>query len=139
MKRKLALILSLFALLSTMLYVRFNTVEVKASDDIDPSKIYEIQMLWNNSMTVNDVAVSKDGNYLAAVNSTGVFYFASDNSTPKWWYSGTTFLSVAISADGEYVVAGDGNGIVYYFNDSQATTGERQYPTWMSVDLGGAS
>jgi len=34
MKRKLALALSLFALLSTMLYVRFNNVEVKASDDI---------------------------------------------------------------------------------------------------------
>jgi hypothetical protein len=121
-----------------MLYVRFNTAEVKASDDIDPSKIYEIVMLWNNSMTVNDVAVSKDGNYIAAVNNTGLYYFAYDNSTPKWWYSGTTFLSVAISADGEYVVAGDNSGYLCYFNDSRTTTNDRSAPTWMSIDLGGS-
>jgi hypothetical protein len=138
MKRKLAFILSLFALLSTMLYVRFNAVEVKAADGVDPSKIYGIEMLWNNSMSVYDVAVSKDGNYIATVNDTGIFYFASDNSTPKWWYLWqNTYRSVAISADGEYVVAGDNNGQLSYFNDSRTTTNERSAPTWMSIDLGG--
>jgi len=139
MKRKLVFILSVFVLLSTMVYVRFNTVEVKASDGIDPSKIYEVEMLWNNSMAVNDVAVSGDGNYLAAVNDTGVFYFAWDNSTPKWWCLWqSTFLSVDISADGEYVVAGDNDGYIYYFNNSRATTGERVHPTWMSKQMWGA-
>jgi hypothetical protein len=120
-----------------MLYVRLNIVEVKAQVGIDPSKIYGIVMLWNNSMAVNDVAVSKDGNYIAAVNNSGLYYFAYDNSTPKWWYSGTTFLSVAISADGEYVVAGDNGGYLSYFNNSRATAGERSTPTWMSNGLGG--
>jgi hypothetical protein len=138
MKRKLVLILSLFALLSTTIYVRFNTVEVKAADGIDPSKIYGIEMLWNNSMAVNDVAVSGDGNYVAAVNDTGVFYFAWNNSTPKWWYLWQNmFRSVAISADGEYVVAGDNSGYLCYFNDSRITSNERSAPTWMSIDLGG--
>jgi len=138
MKRKSVLILSIFALLSTMLYVRFNTVEVKASGDIDPSKIYGIEMLWNNSMSVYDVAVSKDGNYIAAVNDTGLFYFASDNSTPKWWYLWqNTFRSVAISTDGEYTVAGDNSGYLCYFNDSRTTTNDRSEPTWMSIDLWG--
>jgi len=138
MKRKFVLILSLFALLSTMLYVRFNNVEVKAPDGIDPSKIYGIEMLWNNSMSVNDVAVSGDGNYLAAVNDTGIFYFASNNSTPKWWYLWQNmFRSVAISADGEYVVAGDNTGHLCYFNDSRTATNDRSTPTWMSIDLWG--
>ena len=134
-------ILSLFVLLASMLCVGFNTVEVKASDGIDTSKVYGVEMLWNNSMSVNDVAVSKNGDYLVAVNNTGVYYFASNNSSPKWWYlsSGGTeyFLSAAISADGEYVVAGDYDGYLHYFNNSIATTGQRLSLTWKSVDLGG--
>jgi len=137
MKRKFALILSLFALLSTMLTLRFNGVEVKAPDGIDPSKIYGIEMIWNNSMSVYDVAASTDGNYIAAVNNTGLYYFAWNISNPKWWYLGTTFLSVAISADGEYVVIGDDSGHLRYFNDSRATIGERSDLTWTSVGLGG--
>lgn len=138
MKRKFVFILSLIVLLSPMIYVRFNTVEVKATDGIDPSKIYGVEMLWNNSMSVYDVAVSKDGNYIAAVNNTGLYYFAWDNSTPKWWYLWqNTFRSVAISADGEYVVAGDNGGYLCYFNDSRTTTNDRSAPTWMSIDLGG--
>ena len=138
MKRKFVSVLSLFALLFAVLMVGFKAVEVKAPDGVDPSKIYGIVMLWNNSMSVYDVAVSADGNYIAAVNDTGLYYFEWNISTPKWWYSGTTFLSVAISGDGEYVVAGDDSGYLSYFNNSRATTGERSAPTWTSRDLGGA-
>jgi WD40 repeat protein len=121
-----------------MLFVRLNTVEVKAPDGIDPSKIYGVEMLWNNSMAVNDVAVSGDGNYLAAVNNTGLYYFASDNSTPKWWYpSQSAILSAAISDEGEYVVTGSSDGYIYYFNDSRAITGERPSPAWNSSYLYG--
>ncbi|MGB9676394.1 MAG: WD40 repeat domain-containing protein [Candidatus Bathyarchaeales archaeon] len=137
MKRKFLLILSLFALLFATLSFRFNIAEVESMDGIDPSKIYGIIMLWNNSMSVYDVAVSTDGGYIAAVNETGLYYFEWNVSTPKWWYSGTTFLSVAISGDGEYVVAGDNSGYLSYFNDSRATTGERSAPTWTSQYLGG--
>jgi len=133
-----------------MFCVGFNTVEVKASDGMDTSKVYGVEELWNNSMSVNDVAVSKDGSYLVAVNNTGVYYFASNNSSPKWWYlssgPGTEyFLSVAMSADGEYVVAGDYYnyqtyyyGYLYFFNNSRATTGQRLSPTWKSASFYGA-
>ena len=141
MRRKFVFILSLSVLLAYLFCVGFNNVEVKASGGIDTSKVYGVEMLWNNSMSINDVAVSKNGSYLVAVNNTGVYYFASNNSSPKWWYlsSGGTeyFLSVAMSADGECVVAGDYNGYLHYFNDSIATTGQRLSPTWKSIDLGG--
>ena len=141
MRRKFVFILSLSVLLASLFCVGFNNVEVKASGGIDTSKVYGVEMLWNNSMSINDVAVSKNGSYLVAVNNTGVYYFASNNSSPKWWYlsSGGTeyFLSVAMSADGEYIVAGDYNGYLHYFNDSIATTGQRLSPTWKSIDLGG--
>ena len=141
MRRKFVFILSLSVLLAYLFCVGLNNVEVKASGGIDTSKVYGVEMLWNNSMSINDVAVSKNGSYLVAVNNTGVYYFASNNSSPKWWYlsSGGTeyFLSVAMSADGEYVVAGDYNGYLHYFNDSIATTGQRLSPTWKSIDLGG--
>ncbi|MEM3697124.1 MAG: WD40 repeat domain-containing protein [Candidatus Bathyarchaeia archaeon] len=137
MKTKYVLILSLTALLSAMLFYGFYTVEVKAPDGIDQplSKIYGILMLWNNSMSVYDVAVSKDGNYIAAVNETGLYYFEWNISTPKWWYPATTLLSVAISANGEYVVTGSNDGYLRYFNNSRATTGERLTPTWTSMWL----
>jgi WD40 repeat protein len=139
MKRKFVFILSLFALLSTMLFVRFNTVEVKAPDGIDITKIYGVEMLWNNSMAVNDVAVSKDGNYIATVNNTGLYYFAANNSSPKWWENPPTyFISVAISADGEYVVVGTNDGYIYYFNNSRARTGSPNGPTWGSLNLYGS-
>ena len=141
MRRKIVFILTLSVLLASLLCVGFDTVEVKASNGIDTSKVYDVEMLWNNSMSLNDAAVSKNGSYLVAVNNTGVYYFASNDSSPKWWYlsSGGTeyFLSVAMSADGEYVVAGDYNGYIHYFNDSIAATGQRLSPTWKSVDLGG--
>ena len=150
MRRKFVFILSLSVLLASLFCVGFNTVEVKASDGIDTSKVYGVEMLWNNSMSINDVAVSKNGSYLVAVNNTGVYYFASNNSSPKWWYlpsgPGTEyFLSVAMSADGEYVVAGDyysyltyNYGYLYFFNNSRATTGQRLSPTWKSINLMGA-
>ncbi|MDH7564451.1 MAG: hypothetical protein QHH24_06210 [Candidatus Bathyarchaeota archaeon] len=97
-----------------------------------------IQLEWFNPMLVHDVAVSDDGNYLAAVNNTGLHYFDADSSTPLWWYQpSTTFLSVAISGDGDYVVAGDNEGILHYFNQSRARTDEQTEPTWTSIDLGG--
>ena len=99
---------------------------------------YTVTELWSNPMTVNDVAVSADGNYVVAVNDTGVYFFSRDSSQPRWWYTGDGgyFESVAISANGEYVVAGYTNtsnfGFLYYFKDSTTTFNGRGY-TWKSV------
>ena len=49
-----------------------------------------VDLLWNSGMSVNDLAVSKDGNYVVAVNGTGIYYYASEDSnqdggtSPNW-------------------------------------------------------
>jgi WD40 repeat protein len=104
-----------------------------------------VQLLWTNPMQVIDQAVSKDGNYIAATNSTGLYYFASNDANPRWWYlSGPAgagfFLSVAISANGEYVIAGNNTmGSVYYFNNSRARSGLQASDsyTWISAHFWG--
>jgi hypothetical protein len=92
--------------------------------------------LWSNPMNVNDVAVSRNGNYIAAVNNSGLFFFRWDSSTPLWWYNHNTptekFLSVAISADGSYVIVGNNSypptaptptGSIYYFGNCITRSG----------------
>jgi hypothetical protein len=139
MKGKFVFILSLLVLSFSMVYVKSSSVEVKASDSIDTSKIYGVEMLWNNSMSVNDVAVSKDGKYIAAVNGSGLYYFAANNSNLRWWENPpASFISVAISADGEYVVVGTNEGYIYYFNDSRTRMGNPNSPTWGSLNLYGS-
>ena len=114
-----------------------------SSVPIASSQGYTVAELWSNPMAVNDVAVSGDGNYVAAVNDTGVYFFSRDSSQPRWWYTddGGYFMSVAISANGEYVVAGytnsSGSGFLYYFKDSTTTFNGRGY-TWKSVAFPGA-
>ncbi|NWF86514.1 hypothetical protein HXY32_01670 [Candidatus Bathyarchaeota archaeon] len=139
MKNKFMLILSLTALLLSMMYMRLGSVEVKAPNGVDSAKIYGVKMLWNNSMSVNDVAVSKDGNYIAAVNITGLYYFEYNNSTPKWSYlTESAVLSAAISADGNYVAVGLNSGFIYYFANATTRVGEQSAPTWTTYFLGGA-
>ena len=119
-------------------------------EEYDNSKIFlnifdyvanKAVLLWSDAMEVNDVAVSKDGKYLVAVNNTGVYYFASGDPNPRWWClesdPAEDFMSVAISKDGEYVVAGQSSGYIYYFSDSKTAAGQRLLPTWKSEDLHG--
>jgi WD40 repeat protein len=93
--------------------------------------------LWSDPMHVNDVAVSRNGNYIAAVNDTGLFFFWWNQSTPLWWYNNNTideqFLSVAISADGSYVIVGNNSypptapstGSIYYFGNCTIRAGHQ--------------
>jgi hypothetical protein len=138
-KKEYILTLSLIVLLSSIILVRFGTVNVKASSALDPDKIYGVKMLWNNSMTVYDIAISKDGSYIAVVNNTGLYYFAYNESTPKWWYQPqTTMLSVVISANGTCVATGSNSGNIYYFNNATLRVGDQSDPTWVSGYLYGA-
>ena len=134
MRRKTVFILTLLLLTTSLLCLGLNAVEVKASGDIDTSKAYGVEMLWNNTMSVYDVAVSRDGNYIAAVNGSGLYYFAANSSSPRWWENPPTyFISVAISADGEYVAVGSHEGYIYYFNNSRSRIGAPNTPTWGSI------
>jgi len=102
-----------------------------------------VSLLWSNSMSVNDVAVSGDGEYLAVVNSTvsggALFFFRSESANPIWWWliSEETPLSVAISYDAGQVALGTSTGYVYYFDSSRTRSGLQASPTWRSRDLGG--
>ncbi len=99
--------------------------------------------LWSSAMQTSDAAVSKDGNYLVAVNNTGLYYYLSSNSNPIWWCTPlywsvpSTFASVKISADGVDVVVGSTNGHIFYFGQSRGRSGLQSAFTWESVSLGG--
>lgn len=90
---------------------------------------YQVVELWSNPMLVNDVAVSTDGQYIAAVNTTAIAFFSRGSSTPLWWYYNNSnieyFLSVAISADGNQVIVGNnsGYGSIYYFDNCIGRSG----------------
>lgn len=105
------------------------------------AQTYIVGELWVNPMAVNDLAVSKDGSCIVAVNNTGIYYFTRNNPNPKWWYPAAdveSFLSVAVSANGNYVVVGNDTGYILYFNNAKNRVGEQTSPTWTSEDLGGA-
>jgi len=107
--------------------------------------------LWSDPMNVNDVVVSRNGNYIAAVNDTGVYFFWWNESTPLWWYNTNTinerFLSVAISADGNYVIVGNNSypstapssGSIYYFGNCISRTGHQAVNSynWTSLHFFG--
>ncbi len=72
--------------------------------------------LWRHKVEepVNSVAISSNGNNIAAGSNDGYVYFFSNNqSEPIWRYdTGTNWLTLAMSADGEYIVVGCWNGDV---------------------------
>jgi hypothetical protein len=108
------------------------TVPVHAQDSVE--------MLWSDPMQVNDLDVSGDGLYVAAVNYTGLYYFSFDEPDPLWWYPanvGEDFLSVATSYDGSCVAFGNDLGYIYYFDDCKTRTGLQGSHIWRSKDLGG--
>ena len=87
-------------------------------------------------MSVNDLAVSKDGHYVVAVNGTGVYYFASESPDIRWWYLASAtdyFVSVAISANGRYVVASNKSADLLYFGNSDTRTGLQTSATWTGM------
>lgn len=96
--------------------------------------------LWNNAMPVDDLAVSRDGSYIAVVNSTGLYFFNSHNPVVRWWYlttwgtTGEQFMSVAISGDGDYVIVGNNTkGAIYYFDGGDTRTGLQPSGSWKWV------
>lgn len=71
------------------------------------------------------VAISTDGEYLAAGSANNkVYLFERGSSTPLWSYTtGNYVMSVAISADGEYTVAGSLDNKIYLFDCNPPTNG----------------
>jgi hypothetical protein len=85
----------------------------------------------------NDVAISDDGNYIAASSAAGitnsVFYWAgatglSGNPSPSWRNEDVGFFSVDMSSDGGSVIAGAVGG-VYFWSGARGLSGTPT-PTW---------
>ena len=74
---------------------------------------------------VEGVAISKDGNYIAAVTNFYVYLFSKESKEPLWkfcqheWIPSSlvsgNMAEIAISADGSYIAA-DMQGTLYFFN-----------------------
>ncbi len=94
--------------------------------------------------SVISIAISADGEYIAAGGYDNKTYlFDKDSSTPLWSYeTGSGVYSVAISANGEYIVAGTGwpGFNVYLFDKDSSTplwsytTGDYVYSVAISAD-----
>jgi len=98
------------------------------------------ELLWWDPAGTNDIALSKDGQYVAAVGIafSGELRFYNRSSetpkTPQWtWSTGEDLLSVAISRDGSCVAAGGAH--VFFWKNAGSLTGT-QDPTWTSDPLG---
>ena len=101
------------------------------------------ELLWMDPIDTDDLALSKDGQYVAAVGppagdqSTELRFYGRSSGTPIWtYYAPGDFHSVAISADGSGVAAGNGSHIFFWNNAKSRTPGNTD-PTWTSVNLGG--
>ncbi|NWG08820.1 MAG: hypothetical protein HXX80_00655, partial [Nitrososphaerales archaeon] len=73
---------SSYAILSLLLAL----LVVSTSIPYGSSQANGVTVLWISPMSVNDIAVSKDSNYIAAVNNDGVYFFAYNDPNPLWWY-----------------------------------------------------
>ncbi len=87
------------------------------------SSAADVTLLWSYTQgsMVQDVALSKDGNYIAAINTTDVFLLNKTSNNPLWNY--TTLdapSSVVISGDGKYIAVQTVSRS-YLFNNSQDT------------------
>ena len=83
---------------------------------------------------MRSVAISADGEYIAAGSADDkVYLFDKDSDTPLWSYATGNYVnSVAISADGEYLAAGSWDNKIYLF-DKDSSTPLWSYATWYDV------
>jgi hypothetical protein len=108
-------------------------------------------LVWSHTTYPSDtldIAVSKDGQYVAAVgkfwsdkwgDTVGqIRFYGRASGTPLWTWTtedttGEEFYSVAISADGDSVVAG-GMIHVFYWKNARSIRGTQE-PTWQGLDV----
>ncbi len=87
--------------------------------------------LWDHSTAADvvDVDISKDGNYIAAINISSVYFLGHSSNTTLWRYSpGIAWSSLGISYDGMYIAAASGPTCrAYLLNKSQTTP---KTPMW---------
>lgn len=92
--------------------------------NIDGKKIWS----YNSGAELNTIALSKDGNYIAAVGN-GVRLLSVSNKKKLWEWTTDGRDAVGISNDGTWIVAGGYTGKVYLFKKDSS----KPVKTW---DLG---
>jgi len=127
-------------LLFFMILVACLQTPVATAILIPPTPPPPAELLWMDPIPTNDIALSKDGQYVAAVGpafSSVLAFYSRSGEIPIWTYIvADVFSSVAISADGSCVAAGNSSHVLFWNNAKSRTPGDT-YPTWTSVDLGG--
>lgn len=113
------------------------------SEKLDNNQIIllnkEGKVIWNYEIGrdwVEGVALSKDGNYAAAVTNINIHFFSKESQTPIWTFCTTCQLppvvssqmeGVAISADGNYIAATYRSKLYFFQKESKE-------PLW-NVDI----
>ena len=106
--------------------------------------------LSTEAQDVTDVAVSRDGNFVAAsgmLSGGAVYYWAGatglSGDPPTSWNADfpspetVEFLSVDMSCDGDSVVAGaEQDNLVYFWSGARTLTGKPQTPSWTYATAG---
>ena len=102
-------------------------------------------LLWSDEdANTVEIAVSKDGQYIAAAAKVWVGYtvgqlrfYSRTSATPLWTWTALDeeekLFSVALSADGDYVVAG-GEAHVFFWKNARSLRGIQE-PTWTGLDV----
>ena len=100
-----------------MLLLSLDVKQTVAQTEQNPLWIYHTEY------PARSVAISSDGNYIAAgTDYCMVYLFSQSTNTPLWSYQtwGPVY-SVAISSDGTYIAAGNGHNEIYLFSRSDNT------------------
>jgi len=111
-------------------------------DKLDDNQIMLLDksgnLLWaydTKNDWVEGVAMSKDGNRIAAVTGYYIYLFSKDSNTPLWSFcqgcqvppvTMASFNGVDISADGKFVAATLGNTLYYFSAESNVPVWEKQ-------------
>jgi hypothetical protein len=117
-------ILTVFLLGSIVQFMSFNENENNyIHDDIGIEISEKADPIWTTGLPmIKEIAISAEGDYIAAATDGRVYLFHSSNSTPLWIYNtGINFAAVDISADGNYIVAGSYDNFLYLFNKNSST------------------
>ena len=98
-------------------------------------------LLWYHGIPSEDIAVSKDGQYVANVDGAGKtlrFYSREGDGTPLWTWSAATesLMSVAISEQGDYLVVGSNLRVHYWIDAKNRGSSPNKNPTWQSAAYG---
>jgi WD40 repeat protein len=128
---------ALLLILAIFLSSPFIFLETSLSHDearaVNERDIRSANSIWSYTTgeILFSVAISSDGQYIAAGGKDNKTYlFSKDSSTPLWNYTtGGWVRTVAISSNGQYITAGSDDGKIYLFDKTLIYIRWRSRPT----------